>query len=334
MSLLDGVLPYALVVGNHDGASGNQNMTTLFNQFFPVSRYQNLPTFGGVFESNRMDNSYHLFSAGGVDWLLFALEFGPRNSVLAWANQIATNYPNRRIILVTHTHVYSDNTLHGSSTNQLWQPVRDYGRENNGTDVWEKFLRRQSNAALVFNGHVATASGVGRMVGTGDYGNRVFQMLADFQSWALGGSGYLRIMQFFPDQDAMSVTTYSPYLNSWVTNADNQFTYTNLGIFANANLGYQVDTQFPSATLTITNPPPQTFGTPALAFVGLEKLNSGALLLSVTATNLAVVSVQWSSNWLTWTLLQTLTNTGGTLEFTDPGAAAQAPRYYRAVGQP
>ena len=62
-----------------------------------------------------MDNCYHFFSAGGVDWLVFSLEFGPRNEVLAWANQVATNYPNRRVIVLTHTHIYSDNTLHGSS---------------------------------------------------------------------------------------------------------------------------------------------------------------------------------------------------------------------------
>ncbi len=128
IGLLDGVVPYALAVGNHDGIFSSKSYTAYFNQFFPLSRFQNLPTFGGVFESNRMDNCYHLFSAGGVDWLVFSLEFGPRNVVLAWANQIATNYPNRRVIVLTHTHIYSDNTLHGSSTNQQWLPTRDYGR--------------------------------------------------------------------------------------------------------------------------------------------------------------------------------------------------------------
>src|ERR1035438_8471060 len=107
IGLLNGVVPYALAVGNHDGLGSSQSQTALFNQFFPLSQFQNLPTFGGVFESNRMDNCYHLFSASGVDWLVLSLEFGPRDSVLAWANQVATNYPNRRIIVVTHAHVYN-----------------------------------------------------------------------------------------------------------------------------------------------------------------------------------------------------------------------------------
>ncbi|MGA2786040.1 MAG: Ig-like domain-containing protein [Verrucomicrobiota bacterium] len=251
IGLLDGVVPYALAVGNHDGLMSSQSLTAPFNQFFPVSRYQNLPTFGGVFESNRMDNCYHFFSAGGVDWLVFSLEFGPRNEVLAWANQVATNYPNRRVIVLTHTHIYSDNTLHGSSPNHLWTPT-SYGRENNGTDVWEKFIRHHANMALTFNGHVLN-SGTGRLVGVGDYGNQVFQMLANFQEAKLGGSGFFRIVQFFPDQDMMSVKTYSPLLDSWLTDTNNQFTYTNLGIFTNTGPGYLLDTQNTSAGLIITN---------------------------------------------------------------------------------
>jgi len=251
IGLLDGVVPYALAVGNHDGLGSSQNQTALFNQFFPLSQFQNLPTFGGVFESNRMDNCYHLFSAGGVDWLVFSLEFGPRNEVLAWANQVATNYPNRRVILLTHSHVYSDNTLTGSSTNQLWMPT-SYGRANNGTDVWEKFIRHHANMAFAFNGHICN-SGTGRLVGVGDYGNQVFQMLANYQMDMFGGAGFLRIVQFFPDQDTMSVKTYSPFLDCWLTDTNNQFAYTNLGVFTNAGPGYLVDTQYTSANLIITN---------------------------------------------------------------------------------
>jgi hypothetical protein len=105
---------------------------------------------------------------------------------------------------------------------------------------------------FVFNGHVLN-SGTGRLVGVGDYGNQVFQMLANYQMDVLGGAGYLRIVQFFPDQDRMSVKTYSPYLDSWLTDTNNQFAYTNLGVFTNASSGYLVDTQYASASLIITN---------------------------------------------------------------------------------
>lgn len=289
ISLLDGVVPYALAVGNHDGLWSSQSQTALFNQFFPLSWFQSLPTFGGVFESNRMDNCYHLFSAGGVDWLVLSLEFGPRDSVLAWANQVATNYPDRRVIVLTHAHVYPDNTLFGSSTNQTAVPT-SYGRMNNGTDVWGKFLRHHANICAVFSGHL----GFGRLVSVGDYGNPVFQMAADYQFDSLGGGGYLRIVQFFPDQDKMSVSTYSPYLDSWYTDSINQFTYPNLGVFTNASPGYLLDTQYASASLIITNDtvdstPP---GVTSLSYLGVPPV------FKVTFTEpVEMVSAQTVTNY-------------------------------------
>jgi hypothetical protein len=267
MSWLDGVVPYALTPGNHDGLGWSQNQTTLFNAFFPLNQFQALPTFGGAFESNRMDNTYHLFSAGGVDWLVLALEFGPRDSVLAWAGQVVTNYPDRRVIVVTHAHLYNDNTLQGSLPIHQGNPT-DYGRMNDGIDVWNKFLRHYANIGFVFNGHI---SGTARLVGLGDHGNRVFQMLADYQFDLLGGGGFLRLVQFYPDQDRMSVLTYSPYLDTSKVDAANQFEYSNLGIFTNLSPGYLVDTQFAGASLILTNEtvdltPPEVVG---LSWIGL-----------------------------------------------------------------
>jgi hypothetical protein len=249
MNRLDGVLPYAVDVGNHDGTEYAPNQTAPFNQYFPLSQYKNLPTFGGVFESNRMDNCYHLFTAGGVDWLILSLEYGPRNAVLAWANQVVTNYPNRRVIVLTHAYLGNDNTLLGTVPGQVVLPTT-HGRDNDGTGIWEKLVRRNPNSALVFCGHIL---GIGRLMSTGDYGNRVFQMLANYQGDILGGGGYLRLAQFYPDQDKMTVSTYSPYLDNWLTDPNNQFVYTNLGIFTSTSPGYLLNTQYTSASLIITN---------------------------------------------------------------------------------
>jgi Calcineurin-like phosphoesterase len=249
MGLLDGVVPYAVAVGNHDGVGH----TTLFNQFFPLCQFQNYPTWGGAFDSGLSDNCYQYFTAGGVDWLVLSLEFGPRNRVLAWANRVAASHPDRRVIVLTHTHVYFDNTLHGSSVAHMWKAT-SYGRENNGTDVWEKFLRHHANVSFVFNGHVC-GKGVGRLVGLGDAGNPVFQMLANYQMLPRGGSGFLRIMQFFPQQDRLSVKTYSPFVNQWITDPDNQFEYDHLGIFGRTAPDYAVEADHANARLTVTGAP-------------------------------------------------------------------------------
>ena len=69
--MLDGVVPYALVTGNHDyGHDGDtSSRDSGLNQVFPVSDWTKRPTFGGLYDPERLDNTYHLFSAGGKDWL-------------------------------------------------------------------------------------------------------------------------------------------------------------------------------------------------------------------------------------------------------------------------
>ena len=63
-------------------------------------------------------------------------------------------------------------------------------------------------------------------------GNLVNQILADYQSDPLGGGGYLRIMRISPSLNRVSVTSYSPYLDSFMTDDHNQFTvpYRNPGV--------------------------------------------------------------------------------------------------------
>lgn len=234
LDLLDGVVPYALAVGNHDGLNTGSQNTALFNQYFPLSKFQGLPTFGGVFEPGKMENCYHLFSAGGVNWLVLALEFGPRDVVLAWADQVVAAYPLHRVIIVSHTHMYSDDTLHGSSPTHNWRPVEGYGRENNGDDVWNKFIRKHGNIMFAFNGHVLN-DGQGRWIGTGDKGNAVYQMLCNYQMDTNGGNGYLRIIEFNPAQDKISATSYSPYVDQSKTDPQNQFELTGLGLWTDTD---------------------------------------------------------------------------------------------------
>ena len=249
MSILDGVVPYALATGSHDmGAEGppdaDSRDTTLFNTYFPVSRYQGLPTFGGVYKAGKLDNSYHFFSAGGVDWLVLALEFGPRDPVLDWANQVVSNYPDRKTILVTHTYLYSDNTLHGSGIEggQVWWNPHNYGIKNepggvnDGVEMWDKLVRLHSNIVMVLNGHVLN-DGTGQLVSIGDGGNNVYQMLANYQTLSNGGNGYLRLLEFDPAQETVSVKTYSPYLDAYLTDAENQFEFLNVDFFPSSGGG-------------------------------------------------------------------------------------------------
>ena len=234
MSFLDGEVPYAAVVGNHDTGS---NMSTrdcsLFNQYFPASRFSSY--LSGVYESNHMENSYHTFTAGGIDWLVFALEFGPRNKILDWANGIIAANPHRRVIIVTHNYMYYDDTRVG--TGDTWNPhnytacTSATGDEacNDGEEMWTNFVKLHENVSFVFSGHILS-DGVGTLVSTGDNGNSVYQMLANYQDEPNGGNGWLRIVTFYPEQQKVGVKTYSPYLDSYNTAADQQFEFTGVDL--------------------------------------------------------------------------------------------------------
>jgi len=235
MSVLDGVVPYAIVPGNHDYGPGGSasDRSTYFNDFFPLTNYLSWPTFGGVMEPNKLDNSYHLFSAGGVDWLILALEWGPRNGAAAWASQIASNYPARKKILITHAYMYFDDTRYDwavKGAGQRWNPhsygtAGDPGGTNDGEELWEKLVKIHPNFTMVFNGHVLN-DGLGRLSSTNDHGDVVHQMLVNYQMKALGGEAFLRLVEFHPDGKTVQVKAYSPYYGTFKTDAENQFRLT------------------------------------------------------------------------------------------------------------
>ena len=233
MSHLDGKVPYALVLGNHDmgpGGACEVRDSPLFNEYFPVSRYESLPTFGGTFEPGKMDNTFHRFEAVGTGWLIVALEYLPRDRVLQWANDIIASHSDRHVLMLTHSHVYNDATLHGSSPDHDSKPasvgiVSDPEGANDGQDTWRKALRRHEGVRFVFNGHFL---GSAHTVGKGNEGNAVHQMLSNYQHMEEGGSGYLRLVKCDPSSRSVSVKTYSPYLDSYLTDPLNEFTLENV----------------------------------------------------------------------------------------------------------
>jgi hypothetical protein len=222
ISILDGHVPYALAPGNHDTFG---DRTSMINTYFPVSNYVSWPTFGGAMIPNQAENTYHRFSAGGVDWLIFSLEWAPRNGSVDWANQIATNYPHHRKILITHAYMYYDDTRYDWATkgsSQSWSP---HSAGNDGEELWQKLVKVNTNFVMVFNGHVLN-DGLGRLSSTNDFGQVVHQMLVNYQMKALGGEAFLRLVEFHPDGKTIQVRAYSPYYGTYKTDPDNQFQLT------------------------------------------------------------------------------------------------------------
>ena len=229
-SLLDGVVPYAIVPGNHDyGPAGNAaDRTTLMNDYFSYQRISAWPTFGGAYESGKLDNTYHLFSVGKRDFILLALEWGPRDEVIAWANQLMDNHPDRWGIMITHAYLNNDDLRYDYTDTAHPQDFDPHFYAtpgvNDGEELWQKLVRRHK-FIMVLNGHVL-GDGTGYLASMTDTGITCHQMLSNYLFRNLGGEDYMRLVEIQPDGATVRVSSYSPLYDSYLTDADQSYSFT------------------------------------------------------------------------------------------------------------
>jgi|SRR5690554_5733698 len=230
-------IPYALSLGNHDfgsapGKFADVRDSQLANKYMPLDKLKANAPIEGAFETDKVDNTFHVFEHNGQSWLILALEFGPRNEVLDWANSIVEEHPEHRIILLTHAYMYVGNKRQSEGDNwraQAYGIGKDTGEKavNDGEQIWEKLVKNHPNFLLTFSGHVLH-EGYGRLVSEGTHGNQVYQFLANYQrgvkGYGDGCNGYLRIVDIHPDQ-TLKVSTYSPWLDEWLEDENNNFEY-------------------------------------------------------------------------------------------------------------
>ena len=222
-------IPYVLVPGNHDYA--DLNRTTMMDSYFGQA---SMPWIAGTMVAGQIENSYALVDIGPQKWLILGLEFGPRDAVMSWAKDVLARHSQYPAMIVTHAYLYQDGTRYDYQAKGLAQSFipQYYGYTasqgiNDGEQIWQQLVLPYSNVRLVFSGH---DTGSARLASTRPDGSVVYQMLADFQWYRIdasdyyGGGGYLRVLQLDYDNKQISVQTYSPYLNQYLTDDQNQFT--------------------------------------------------------------------------------------------------------------
>lgn len=235
MNQLDGHVPYFMAPGNHDYSEGGgcKDRTTHMSTYFPLDKFKETKNFAAVYdkEPDRMENSCHLFSAEGRDFVVIALEFGPRADVVRWANEMAAKYKDRAAILITHAYIYSDETRYDWATygtKQTWNPhsypVAKATNDDvmDGEELWKNLVSKHENFILTLNGHVLH-DGLGRVVTRTPGGRDVPQVLVNFQMKPKGGDGWLRLLEFKADGKTVQTYDYSPTLNKRNESSQNQF---------------------------------------------------------------------------------------------------------------
>ena len=219
MSLLDGVVPYGIVPGDHDHESENPDGSTqYYESYFPTSRFETYPWWGAGYNNNT--NNYQLMTIGRQDYIFLSLDFCPSQDELDWANGILTTYSDRKAILTTHAFLDENNQYYGSSDFSRY-PNGDPNPSGDTSFIWNDLIRNHENLQFVLCGHM---HGEARRTDDNLAGKPVHQLLANYQGRPNGGNGWLRIMRFVPLENKVYVQTYSPWLDQYETDSDSQFT--------------------------------------------------------------------------------------------------------------
>ena len=200
---LDGVVPYAVAVGNHDLTGSD---STQYNRAFPRDVQEGLTGFGGSREPDKMDDAWHTFRAGGVDWLVLSLSWTQSEEQLAWAAAVVAEHPQHRLIVTTHAYLQPSGSLAGQ-----------------GERIWSDVLEPAATATLVVNGHY-TSPTAAHQLQVGAAGQEVAAIFANYQQEEGGGMGRIRLMEVDVAGGTIEVRTYAPVFDAWLDDDENEFT--------------------------------------------------------------------------------------------------------------
>nr|WP_203417632.1 LamG-like jellyroll fold domain-containing protein [Kineococcus radiotolerans] len=189
-------LPYSVLAGNHDVSGDDQRGSTPYLEHFGPDRFRDVPTFRGASPDGY--HTFHVFRAGGREWLLLAMDWRASERGTAWAAGVLDAHPTLPVILTTHDLVAADDT--GTAS------LSEYGAM-----LWQDLLRGRDQVFLTLNGHFWP---VGRTVLVNDAGHEVHAHLTNYQDQYYGGSGTVRLYHFDLARGVVDVETISPWLLS------------------------------------------------------------------------------------------------------------------------
>lgn len=206
-------MPFGTCAGNHDLLPfGETGGTTEYNRYFGPQRFAGRSYFGGTHLANKNDENWFTFSAGGLDFVVVNFQFGSvarERAALDWGRSIFQQHPEAFGIANSHY------ILTGAGN---FSPA--------GRSIYDA-LKDQENVKILTSGHVSAEQ---RRADTSpESGHTIVSMLADYQSRSdangnNGGMGILRIWEFSPKNDEITVRTFSTSTKQFEEDDDSQFT--------------------------------------------------------------------------------------------------------------
>ncbi|WP_060882684.1 LamG-like jellyroll fold domain-containing protein [Streptomyces caniscabiei] len=183
---------YSVLAGNHDvrSSTDDQRGPTPYLDVFGPDRFEGRPTFGGASPDGY--NSFHLFEAGGRQWMVLALDWRLSAKGFAWATDVLARHPKTPVVLTTHEIVDGDDSLSA------------YGQQ-----VWDQLIEDHDQIFLTLNGHYWPAARATRRNGAD---NDVHLHLTNYQNRYFGGAAMIRLYRFDLDRNTIDVETVSPWI--------------------------------------------------------------------------------------------------------------------------
>ncbi|QSF55708.1 serine/threonine protein phosphatase [Brevundimonas fontaquae] len=225
--LIDGVLPFSVVSGNHDydgqwwDEQWPQDLTapagdlrrlgmihigglTAWNQAFGADTkfFKDRPWYVASHDGGA--DSAQVFEAGGYRFLHIGLQMAPSDASLTWAETVIHAHPGLPTLITTHDFI-------DKTGKRRAHPVVDLHAldpyDNDAQGVWDKLIARNPQIFMVLSGH---HNGQAFRTDLNRQGGAVYQLLSDYQDRnqtgrdagltpdrAPGiGDGWMRLMAF------------------------------------------------------------------------------------------------------------------------------------------
>lgn len=190
-------MPYSVLAGNHDidSRKDDQRGDSPYLRVFGPQRFRRMSTYGGSTPDGY--NSYHVFRAGGRQWLLLAMDWRPSDASFTWARKVIAEHPRLPVILTIHDLVHADS---GDGDAEF----SDHGKR-----VWEKLVNGNDQIFLTLNGHFWPA---GRTTRQNAAGHDVHLHITNYQDRYYGGGAMIRLYHFDLARNAIDVETINPWI--------------------------------------------------------------------------------------------------------------------------
>lgn len=206
----DAGVPNSVLPGNHDNKRGVDD--SLFNEFFPPSRYEAEPWYGGSIAPDDNSANYSTFEQAGAKFLMLSLPYAYGERELVWAEQVVAAHPDFNVVISTHEHVTPKTTEQGAghSTGSRWV--------SRGQQLWDRVIAPNRNVVMVLSGHFHGLGQITTDDAGGIAGHTVVELLADYQEFRTHtgerATGFQRLLQLDLASGSIAVDTFSVRLSA------------------------------------------------------------------------------------------------------------------------